>query len=81
MRAGIQRGLAGMRPELYQWMLRDISAQLRFADDLGYHSVSFTAHRFRIEDSEVSNTRFCSIFTLRCRAHPGRPTRYRLPHA
>jgi hypothetical protein len=56
-----------MRPELYQRMLSDISTELGLAADLAYGSVSFTAHRFRIEDSEVSNTRFCSIFTLRCR--------------
>ena len=41
-RAEIEAGLAGMRPELYQRMLREISAQVRLADDLGYDSVTFT---------------------------------------
>src|SRR6267154_4462016 len=44
-----------MRPELYQRMLRDISEQIRLADDLGYDSVSFTEHHFHIEGFEVSN--------------------------
>jgi len=61
-----------MRPELYQRMLSDISTELGLAADLAYGSVSFTAHRFRIEDSEVSNTRFCSIFTLRSRQSASR---------
>src|SRR5205823_7429734 len=51
----IEAGLAGMRPELYQRMLREISAQVRLADDLGYDSVSFTEHHFHIEGFEVSN--------------------------
>ena len=66
-RREIEAGLAGMRPELYQRMLHDISEQVRLADDLGYDSVSFTEHHFHIEGFEVSITRFCSIFTLRCR--------------
>jgi len=43
-RREIEAGLAGMRPELYQRMLHDISEQVRLADDLGYDSVSFTEH-------------------------------------
>ena len=35
-RREIEVGLAGMRPELYQRMLHDISEQVRLADDLGY---------------------------------------------
>jgi DNA-binding GntR family transcriptional regulator len=42
-------------PELYQQMLRDISEQVRLADDPGYDSVSFTEHHFHIEAVEVSN--------------------------
>ena len=48
-RREIEGGLAGMRPELYQRMLRDISEQVRLADDLGYDSVSFTEHHFHIK--------------------------------
>ena len=40
-RREIEACLAGMRPELYKRMLRDISEQVRLADDLGYDSVSF----------------------------------------
>ena len=54
-RREIEAGLAGMRPELYQRMLHDISEQVRLADDLGYDSVSFTEHHFHIEGFEVSN--------------------------
>jgi alkanesulfonate monooxygenase SsuD/methylene tetrahydromethanopterin reductase-like flavin-dependent oxidoreductase (luciferase family) len=36
-------------------MLRDISEQVRLANDLGYDSVSFTEHHFHIEGFEVSN--------------------------
>ena len=56
-RREIEAGLAGMRPELYQRMLHDISEQVRLADDLGYDSVSFTEHHFHIEGFEVSNNR------------------------
>ena len=35
-RTEIEAELAGLRPELYRRMLREISAQLRLADDLGY---------------------------------------------
>ena len=54
-RREIEAGLASMRPELYQRMLRDISEQVQLADDLGYDSVSFTEHHFHIEGFEVSN--------------------------
>ena len=54
-RREIEAGLAGMRPELYQRMLHDISEQVRLADDLGYDSVSFTEHHFHIEGFEVPN--------------------------
>ncbi len=54
-RAEIEAGMAGMRPELYQRMLAELSEQIRLADDLGYDSVSFTEHHFHIEGFEVSN--------------------------
>lgn len=54
-KADIEAGMAGMRPDLYQQMLRDLSEQCRLADDLGYESVSFTEHHFHIEGFEVSN--------------------------
>jgi alkanesulfonate monooxygenase SsuD/methylene tetrahydromethanopterin reductase-like flavin-dependent oxidoreductase (luciferase family) len=46
--------MAGMRPELYQRMLRELSEQIKLADELGYDSVSFTEHHFHIEGFEVS---------------------------
>jgi hypothetical protein len=39
-RAEIERGMAGLRPELYQRMLAEISGQAKLADQLGYHSIS-----------------------------------------
>jgi alkanesulfonate monooxygenase SsuD/methylene tetrahydromethanopterin reductase-like flavin-dependent oxidoreductase (luciferase family) len=54
-RADIEAGMAGMRGDLYQQMLREVSEQCRLADDLGYESVSFTEHHFHIEGFEVSN--------------------------
>ncbi len=54
-RAEIEAGMAGMRPDLYQQMLREVSEQCRLADDLGYELVSFTEHHFHIEGFEVSN--------------------------
>ena len=53
-RAEIERGLAGLRPELYHRMLADLSAQARLADALGYDSISFTEHHFHIEGFELS---------------------------
>ncbi len=54
-RAEIEQGMAGTRPELYQRMLRELTEQIRLADDLGYDSVSFTEHHFHIEGFELSN--------------------------
>ena len=54
-RTEIEAGMAGMRPDLYQRMLTELSEQIRMADDLGYDSVSFTEHHFHIEGFEVSN--------------------------
>ena len=45
-RAEIERGLAGLRPDLYQRMLAELSAQAQLADILGYDSISFTEHHF-----------------------------------
>jgi alkanesulfonate monooxygenase SsuD/methylene tetrahydromethanopterin reductase-like flavin-dependent oxidoreductase (luciferase family) len=54
-RAEIEAGMAGMRGDLYQRMLAELSEQIRLADALGYDSVSFTEHHFHIEGFEVSN--------------------------
>ena len=54
-RADIERGMAGMRPELYQRMLAELSEQIKLADTLSYDSVSFTEHHFHIEGFELSN--------------------------
>lgn len=54
-RAEIEQGMAGLRPELYQRMLAEISGQAKLADQLGYHSISFTEHHFHVEGFELSN--------------------------
>lgn len=54
-REEIKQGRAGLRPELYQRMLREIAGQARLGDELGYHSISFTEHHFHIEGFELSN--------------------------
>src|SRR6059036_1067185 len=54
-RAEIERGMAGLRPELYQRMLTELSAQAQLADALGYDSISFTEHHFHVEGFELSN--------------------------
>ena len=54
-RAEIEQGMAGMRGDLYQRMLRELSEQIRLGDELGYDSVSFTEHHFHIEGFELSN--------------------------
>lgn len=53
-RAEIEAGMAGMRNDLYQRMLRELSEQARLADELGYDSISFTEHHFQIEGMELS---------------------------
>lgn len=50
-----EQGMAGMRADLYQRMLSDLSDQAKLADDLGYNSISFTEHHFHIEGFEMSN--------------------------
>jgi len=54
-RAEIEAGMAAMRPELYQRMLKELTELIKLADDLGYDSVSFTEHHFHIEGFELSN--------------------------
>ena len=54
-RAEIESGQAGQRPELYQRMLRELSAQAKLADALDYDSISFTEHHLHIEGFELSN--------------------------
>ncbi|HEX5367087.1 MAG TPA: LLM class flavin-dependent oxidoreductase [Acidimicrobiales bacterium] len=54
-RSDIEGGRAGLRRDLYQRMLRELGGQARLADELGYHSISFTEHHFHIEGFELSN--------------------------
>ncbi|MGH2685254.1 MAG: LLM class flavin-dependent oxidoreductase [Actinomycetota bacterium] len=54
-RAEIERGMAGLRPDLYQRMLSELGEQARLADQLGYDSISFTEHHFHVEGFEISN--------------------------
>jgi alkanesulfonate monooxygenase SsuD/methylene tetrahydromethanopterin reductase-like flavin-dependent oxidoreductase (luciferase family) len=51
----IEKGRVGLNNRLYQQMLRELSAQARLADDIGYDSISFTEHHFHIEGFELSN--------------------------
>ena len=53
-RADIEQGMAGLRPELYQEMLADLSEFAKAGDALGYDSIGFTEHHFHIEGFEVS---------------------------
>jgi hypothetical protein len=54
-RAQIEQGMVGLRGELYDQMLHDVSEQAKLADTLGYDSISFTEHHFHAEGFEVSN--------------------------
>ncbi len=54
-RADIEQGMAGLRGDLYQQMLREVTAEAQLADELGYNSISFTEHHFHIEGFELSN--------------------------
>jgi len=54
-RAEIEQGMAGLRGDLYQTMLRELKEQAQLADRLGYDSISFTEHHFHIEGFELSN--------------------------
>jgi len=51
----IEKGKVGLDGAAYDRMLREISAQARLADDLGYDSISFTEHHFHVEGFELSN--------------------------
>jgi len=53
-RAEIEQGLAGLRGDLYDRMLAELSEQTRLADALGYDSVHFTEHHFHVEGFEIS---------------------------
>jgi alkanesulfonate monooxygenase SsuD/methylene tetrahydromethanopterin reductase-like flavin-dependent oxidoreductase (luciferase family) len=54
-KAEIEAGMAGLRSDLYQRMLRELLEQAQLADELGYDSISFTEHHFHIEGFELSN--------------------------
>ncbi|MCH8025774.1 MAG: LLM class flavin-dependent oxidoreductase [Chloroflexi bacterium] len=54
-RGEIEKGMAGLRPELYQQMLEELREQAQLADELGYDSISFTEHHFHVEGFEISN--------------------------
>jgi alkanesulfonate monooxygenase SsuD/methylene tetrahydromethanopterin reductase-like flavin-dependent oxidoreductase (luciferase family) len=54
-KAEIEKGMVGLRGDLYDQMLREVSAQAKLADDLGYDSISFTEHHFHVEGFELSN--------------------------
>src|SRR5579875_3339200 len=53
--AQIEQGRAGLRPELYAQMLREVSEQAKLADQLGYDSINFTEHHFHVEGFELSD--------------------------
>jgi len=54
-RGEIEKGMAGLREDLYQQMLAELKEQAQAADELGYDSISFTEHHFHIEGFEISN--------------------------
>ena len=54
-RAQVEAGMVGLRGEVYDRMLFEISEQAKLADALGYDSISFTEHHFHVEGFEVSN--------------------------
>src|SRR5690242_12250336 len=54
-RKEIEAGMVGLRGELYDQMLSDLTAQAKLADGLGYDSMSFTEHHFHAEGFEISN--------------------------
>jgi Luciferase-like monooxygenase len=54
-KAQIEQGRVGLKGELYDQMLREISEQAKLADGLGYDSMSFTEHHFHVEGFEMSN--------------------------
>ncbi len=54
-RAQIEQKMVGLRGELYDQMLAEVTTQAKLADDLGYDSISFTEHHFHAEGFEISN--------------------------
>jgi alkanesulfonate monooxygenase SsuD/methylene tetrahydromethanopterin reductase-like flavin-dependent oxidoreductase (luciferase family) len=54
-RTEIEAGMVGLRGELYDQMLHDLTEQAKLADALGYDSLSFTEHHFHAEGFELSN--------------------------
>ncbi|MEX1253490.1 MAG: LLM class flavin-dependent oxidoreductase [Dehalococcoidia bacterium] len=54
-RPEIEKGMAGIRTDLYQQMLHELKEQAQLADELGYDSISFTEHHFHVEGFEISN--------------------------
>src|SRR5215471_14914037 len=54
-RAEIERGMAGLRGDLYGRMLGELAEQACLADEVGYDSISFTEHHFHVEGFELSN--------------------------
>src|SRR4051812_48968522 len=54
-RAEIEQGMAGINPQVYQRMLKELTEQRKLRDELGYDSISFTEHHFHIEGFEISN--------------------------
>jgi alkanesulfonate monooxygenase SsuD/methylene tetrahydromethanopterin reductase-like flavin-dependent oxidoreductase (luciferase family) len=64
-RSDIERGLAGLRGDLYAQMLSEVSEQARLADALCYDSISFSEHHFHIEGFEFSNNLASALTTER----------------
>jgi alkanesulfonate monooxygenase SsuD/methylene tetrahydromethanopterin reductase-like flavin-dependent oxidoreductase (luciferase family) len=54
-RAEMERGMAGLRRDLYGRMLAELVEQAQLADALDYDSISFTEHHFHVEGFEISN--------------------------
>src|SRR5256886_13756493 len=54
-RSEIEKGMAGLRGDLYQQMLGELKEQAQLADELGYESISFTEHHFHVKGFEISN--------------------------
>ena len=54
-KAQVEEGMVGLRGEVYDQMLHEVSEQAKLADVLGYDSISFTEHHFHVEGFEVSN--------------------------
>lgn len=53
-RQEIEAGMAGVRTDLYQNMLKNLVEQAQYFDATGYYGFGFTEHHFHIEGEEVS---------------------------